>query len=110
MLDGALEQKEQLAQLRQDLATELTSPLGRVTFPQNLTLWNYCDYILCPTLCYELEYPRTPALQWLKLFWKALAVFGCIFLLTLVSDEFIVPVLFESALRLQQAITLADKS
>jgi sterol O-acyltransferase len=105
-----LQQQEKLHQLRQDLATELTSPLGRVTFPQNLTLWNYCDYILCPTLCYELEYPRTPAIQWLELFWKALAVFGCIFLLTLVSDEFIVPVLSESALRLQQVITLTDKS
>ena len=110
MLDGALEQKEQLAQLRQDLATELTSPLGHVTYPQNLTLWNYCDYVLCPTLCYELEYPRTPRIRWLELFWKALAVFGCIFLLTLISDEFIVPVLDESAVRLQHSWTVSDKA
>ena len=105
-LDKAVEdrkthEKESLTQLREDLALELTSPLGQVTYPQNLSLWNYADYILCPTLCYELEYPRTPKIQWVELFWKTLAVFGCIFLLTITSEEFIVPVLNESAMRLQ---------
>lgn len=95
------DEKEALAQLREDLAFELTSPLGRVTFPQNLTASNYFDYILCPTLCYELEYPRTEKTQWMELFWKTLAVFGCIFLLTITSEEFIIPVLHDSALRLE---------
>ena len=107
--DKEVEQKERLDKLRQDLATELTSPMGRVTYPQNLTLWNYCDYVLCPTLCYELEYPRTPRIRWVELFWKGLAVFGCIFLLTLVSDEFIVPVLAESSGRLQYVRRVSDK-
>ncbi|RMZ86268.1 hypothetical protein DV736_g6507, partial [Chaetothyriales sp. CBS 134916] len=92
-----------LATLRQDLATELTSPLGAVTFPQNLTLYNYIDYALCPTLCYELEYPRTPRIRWLEVFYKTLAVFGCIFLMITVSSEFITPVLADSALRLRNA-------
>ena len=109
-LDKELEQREQLDQVRKDLARELTSPLGQVTFPQNLTLWNYCDYVLCPTLCYELEYPRTSKVRWLELFWKALAVFGCIFLLTLISEEFIVPVLSENAVRLQHVWTISDKA
>ena len=95
------DEKEALTQLREDLAHELTSPLGRVTYPQNLSTANYLDYILCPTLCYELEYPRTEKMQWLELFWKTLAVFGCIFLLTITSEEFIVPVLHDSALRLE---------
>ncbi|MCJ1399527.1 hypothetical protein MMC11_002729 [Xylographa trunciseda] len=95
------DQKEALSKLREDLAFELTSPLGQVTYPQNLTVWNYVDYILCPTLCYELEYPRTEKTQWMELFYKTLAVFGCIFLLTVTSEEFIVPVLNESALRLE---------
>lgn len=93
--------KESLTQLREDLAVELTSPLGQVTYPQNLSMINYCDYILCPTLCYELEYPRTPSINWMELFWKTLAVFGCIFLLTVISEEFILPVLSDSAVRLQ---------
>ena len=90
-----------LSTLRTDLAMELVSPLGSVTYPSNLTMVNYADYLLCPTLCYELEYPRTLKTQWMELFYKTLAVFGCIFLLTLTSEEFIVPVLHNSAIRLQ---------
>lgn len=104
------ESVEELSQLRQDLATELTSPLGQVTYPQNLTLYNYVDYILCPTLCYELEYPRTPHIRWFELFSKTLAVFGCIFLMITVSEEFITPVLAESAIRLRHLTTFSDKA
>lgn len=88
-------------QLRDDLAKELTSPLGNVTYPQNLTPANFADYLLCPTLCYELEYPRTPTRSYLELFYKSLAVFGCIFLMTVTSEEFVIPVLAESQLRLR---------
>ncbi|KAI9812180.1 MAG: hypothetical protein M1827_004846 [Pycnora praestabilis] len=102
------DEKEALSQLRDDLAIELTSPLGRVTYPQNLTGWNFIDYILCPTLCYELEYPRTERIVWSELFYKTLAVFGCIFLLTITSEEFILPVLNESAGRLEQVESLSE--
>lgn len=94
---------DQLKSLRSDLATELTSPLGRVTYPENLTIPNYIDYSLCPTLCYELEYPRTPSINWMELFYKTLAVFGCIFLMTIISEEFITPVLASAAARLHPA-------
>ncbi|KXJ92850.1 MBOAT family protein [Microdochium bolleyi] len=92
---------EALAQLREDLARELTSPIGNVTYPQNLTWSNYADYLLCPTLCYELEYPRNKSINWTSLIAKIVAVFGCIFLLTIISEEFILPVLQDSSLRLQ---------
>ena len=103
-----IDKEEALTQLRVDLAVELTSPLGQVTYPANLTLHNYCDYIMCPTLCYELEYPRTLKTQWIELFWKTLAIFGCIFLLTITSEEFIVPVLNDSALRLEGLTKWSD--
>ena len=103
------DEKEALGQLREDLAVELTSPLGQVTYPQNLTGWNYIDYVLCPTLCYELEYPRTEKTQWMELFYKTLAVFGCIFLLTITSEEFIVPVLSDSAQRLAGVSNWSDQ-
>lgn len=99
---------QMLTSLREDLAVELTSPLGRVTFPQNLTLTNYLDYIFCPTCCYEIEYPRTARIEWMELTWKILAVFGCIFLLTVISEEFILPVLTESKFRLQTVDTLPE--
>ena len=101
---------EKLASLRSSLATELTSPLGQVTYPQNLTIYHFADYILCPTLCYELEYPRTTGIRWLELFYKTLAVFGCIFLMTIISEEFITPVLADSAIRLKHVNTLGDRS
>ncbi|KAL8699752.1 MAG: hypothetical protein Q9201_005819 [Fulgogasparrea decipioides] len=102
------DEDEALAELREDLALELTSPLGQVTYPQNLTFANYFDYILCPTLCYELEYPRTERTQYLELFWKTLAVFGCIFLLTITSEEFIVPVLHDASLRLDNISSTSE--
>ena len=61
---------ESLERLREDLAMELTSPLGRVSYPQNLTASNYVDFLFCPTLCYELEYPRTDGIRYMELFWK----------------------------------------
>lgn len=101
---------QSLAQLREDLATELTSPLGHVTYPQNLTLANYVDYVFCPTLCYELEYPRTPRIRWTEVFLKTLAIFGCIFLLTLTTEEFILPVLSDASVRLQDVQSVSEKA
>lgn len=108
--NGDAESKQSVAKLRSDLATELTSPLGRVTYPNNLTYRNYVDFILCPTLCYELEYPRTQDRKWTEVLIKAMAVFGCIFLLTLTSEEFIVPVLRDSAYRLHSVENVFDKA
>ncbi|KAH0564845.1 hypothetical protein GP486_001767 [Trichoglossum hirsutum] len=101
-------EKEDVGTLREDLAMELISPLGRATYPQNLTAWNFCDYLLCPTLCYELEYPRTEKIQWTELIAKTLAVFGCIFLLTITSEEFILPVMIDSAARLEHVESLSE--
>jgi sterol O-acyltransferase len=91
---------EEINTLRDDLARELTSPLGNVTYPRNLTWSNYLDYLLCPTLCYEIEYPRVPAIDWTALVSKIIATFGCIFLLTITSEDFILPVLRDASARL----------
>jgi len=106
--EGEHESLPPLMQLREDLAMELTSPLGNVTYPDNLTVPNFADYLLCPTLCYELEFPRMPQRSYLELFWKTLAVFGCIFLMTVTSEEFIIPVLDESQARLRASRNFID--
>ena len=104
------EDEASVSGLREDLALELTSPLGSVTYPRNLTWCNYADFIFCPTLCYELEYPRTPGIVWSELCYKIAAVFGCIFLLTVTSEEFILPVLSESAERLETVTAVTDRA
>ncbi|KAI9891112.1 MAG: hypothetical protein M1814_003311 [Vezdaea aestivalis] len=98
-----------LSILREDLATELTSPLGRVTYPQNLTCANFADFLLCPTLCYELEYPRTERVRPLEVFAKSLAVFGVIFLMINISEEYILPVLQVARLELDGYTSPTDR-
>ncbi|KAI0847220.1 MBOAT, membrane-bound O-acyltransferase family-domain-containing protein [Daldinia vernicosa] len=102
------DEDESLSQLREDLARELTSPIGNVTYPRNLSWPNYADYLLCPTLCYELEYPRKESINWTSLIAKVVATFGCIFLLTIISEEFILPVLQESTIRLENSSSVAE--
>ncbi|KAI1767935.1 MBOAT-domain-containing protein [Hypoxylon sp. FL1150] len=99
---------EGLSQLREDLARELTSPIGNVTYPRNLSWSNYFDYLLCPTLCYELEYPRSASINWTSLIAKIIATFGCIFLLTIISEEFILPVLQDSTVRLDKSSAVLE--
>ncbi|KAK0392064.1 hypothetical protein NLU13_1562 [Sarocladium strictum] len=99
---------DELELLREDLAGELTSPMGNVTYPSNLTWSNYFDYLLCPTLCYEIEYPRTKSVNWTSLISKIVATFGCIFLLTIVSEEFILPVLGDAQRRLLLSHSTSD--
>ncbi|KAH0607175.1 uncharacterized protein H6S33_003163 [Morchella sextelata] len=96
------------AELREKLAFELTCPAGKVTYPQNLTLPNFLDYLLCPTLCYEMSYPRVDHIRWVKVAEKAAAVFGCVFVLTVTSEEFILPVMTEAALRLESVQSWAE--
>ncbi|KAG5973589.1 hypothetical protein E4U55_000386 [Claviceps digitariae] len=98
--DDRYKSADEIQVLREALARELTSPMGNITYPTNLTWTNYVDYLFCPTLCYELEYPRTAHINWTSLNAKIIATFGCIFLLTVVSEEFILPVLVDAQHRL----------
>jgi len=97
-----------VTELREDLAREITSPLGHVTYPANVSYYNFFDFLCCPTLCYEIEYPRTNKIRPTELMWKGLAVFGCIFLMTLTTEEFVLPVLDEARVLLLSANSFTD--
>lgn len=99
-MNGNEKQETSSLDIRTDLAEELTSPLGNISYPSNLTVNNYIDYLFCPTLCYEIEYPRVEERNYHEMFWKGLAVFGCIFLMTTTTEEFVLPVLDEASTRL----------
>jgi sterol O-acyltransferase len=59
-VDSIAEDRERLIREIEIADRDLTgTTLQEMTYPNNLTYANFLDYMLCPTLVYELEYPRT---------------------------------------------------
>ena len=75
----------------EELSDELTH--DGVTYPENLTLWNYIDYLLVPSLVYDIVYPRTERIRWHFVIEKTLATLGTFFLMTMVVEHYILPVI-----------------
>lgn len=71
-------------------------------YPRTLTLANHYEFNVLPTLVYELEYPRADAIDWRYAVEKMAACFGIIFVMIMVSQAFILPVVLE-AVRLKDA-------
>ncbi|CAE7208710.1 unnamed protein product [Rhizoctonia solani] len=68
-----------LAQNLTEMDLELTSTgKNRVRYPNNISYANFLDFQMVPTLCYELEYPRTERIRPLYIFEKTVATFECI--------------------------------
>ncbi|GAA5878509.1 hypothetical protein JCM16303_002104 [Sporobolomyces ruberrimus] len=62
-------------------------------FPNNVGFLNFIDYLLIPTLVYELEYPRTNKIRPLYILEKTAATFGTFTLLVLIVEHAILPVM-----------------
>ncbi|QRW02976.1 sterol O-acyltransferase [Ceratobasidium sp. AG-Ba] len=83
-----------LAQSLNAMDTELTSTgKNRVRFPTNLTYANFLDFQFVPTLCYELEYPRTDRIRPMYVFEKTVATFGTFTLLYTITEHYIMPLI-----------------
>jgi sterol O-acyltransferase len=65
-------------------------------YPNNLTVSNHYEYIVFPTLVYELEYPRSDKINWYYVAEKTVAVFGVLGIMNLVSQAFIYPVVVKT--------------
>ncbi|KAJ3124414.1 H(+)-transporting V0 sector ATPase subunit a [Nowakowskiella sp. JEL0407] len=76
---------DEIAQLSTDLNRET------VSFPNNVTFWNFADYMVLPTLVYDLEYPRTTVPAYLVE--KTCATLGTFALLYMTVEYYILPVL-----------------
>ncbi|KZS94411.1 MBOAT-domain-containing protein [Sistotremastrum niveocremeum HHB9708] len=63
----------------------------RVQWPQNVTIKNFAEYQLFPTLVYELEFPRTDKIRPLYVLEKTVATFGSFALLYTVTAHLILP-------------------
>ncbi|KAI8814208.1 MBOAT, membrane-bound O-acyltransferase family-domain-containing protein, partial [Cladochytrium replicatum] len=73
------------------LNSELHRPT--VSFPNNVTVVNFIDYMLVPALVYDLEYPRTKTFRPLYLVSKIFATLGTFSLVYLTVRHYILPVL-----------------
>ncbi|CAE6536531.1 unnamed protein product [Rhizoctonia solani] len=81
-----------LAQGLTDMDLELTSTgKNRVRFPDNISYANFLDFQMVPTLCYELEYPRTERIRPMYIFEKTVATFGTFTLLYTITEHYIIP-------------------
>lgn len=58
-------------------------------YPNNLNLPNLAEYLLLPTVVYELEYPRTESINWYYVLEKVAATVGILFVMNLLSQTFI---------------------
>ncbi|THH07400.1 hypothetical protein EW145_g3410 [Phellinidium pouzarii] len=86
------EQIVTLAQALVEMDVELTSPgPDGVRWPYNISFKSFADYMLIPTLVYELEYPRTNKIRPLYVFEKTVATFGTFALLYTITENFILP-------------------
>ncbi|KAI9223916.1 MBOAT, membrane-bound O-acyltransferase family-domain-containing protein [Blastocladiella britannica] len=86
---------DRIAAIKEELAEieEILCPNGDVRYPNNVTLGNFIDYLLVPTLVYEIGYPRTARIRWAYVAEKVVALAGIILLMYVTVEHYIVPVL-----------------
>jgi sterol O-acyltransferase len=99
--------KWEIDALTDELRGKATNPSHY--YPNNLTLLNHYEFIVLPTLVYELEYPRSDSINWLYVAEKISALFGVIFVMIMVSQAFIYPVVMRTVIMKEEGWTLAER-
>jgi sterol O-acyltransferase len=102
---------EQIQGFHRVLTTEITildeELRGKCTtsenvYPNNLTLYNLVEWTCLPTLVYDLEYPRQERANWWYVAEKSAATLGVIWVMIIISQAYIYPVVIETV-RLKEA-------
>ncbi|KAK2012691.1 MBOAT family protein, partial [Colletotrichum eremochloae] len=93
--------------LTEELRGKATSVVR--AYPNNLSLRNYYEYIALPTLVYELEYPRSDSIDWFYVAEKTAAMFGIIFVMIMVSQAFIYPVVMQTLAMKETGMPLSER-
>ncbi|EMR89721.1 putative mboat family protein [Botrytis cinerea BcDW1] len=65
-------------------------------YPNNLSLFNHYEYIVLPTLVYELEYPRSDDIDWYNVAEKSIATAGLLIVMNLISQTYIYPIVVKT--------------
>lgn len=62
------------------------------SFPNNITLFNFFEFTMFPTLVYAMNLPRTKRIRCSYVFEKTCGVFGIIFLMAYVAQNWMYPI------------------
>jgi len=68
----------------------------KMKYPNNVTFLNYLDFLMVPTLVYELEYPRTPKIRWGYFLEKMTSFFGLWAVMHVIVENYFLPILLDS--------------
>lgn len=109
---------EQIQAFRRVLNTEITildeELRGKCTttnnvYPNNLTLYNFIEWTCLPTLVYDLEYPRQERVNWWYVAEKSAATLGVIFVMIILSQAYIYPVVIETQRQREAGMSLDER-
>ena len=62
-----------------------------VTYPANVTFNNYLEYLIFPTLIYDIAFPRMKNIRWWFIFEKMIEFVGTMFCLYVTMENYIIP-------------------
>jgi len=60
-------------------------------YPANLTLWNFFDFLLVPTLIYQPSYPRAKRIRWLFVFNRVLGALVIVTMMYTIIESYLLP-------------------
>jgi sterol O-acyltransferase len=109
---------EQIQAFHRILTTEITileeelrgkSTTSTNCYPHNLTLYNISEWTCLPTLVYELEYPRSESVNWWYVAEKSAATLGVIWVMIIVSQAYLYPVVVETVRQKEAGMTLEQR-
>lgn len=78
-------------------------------YPDNLTFTNHYEYIVLPTVVYELQYPRSDTINGSYVAEKTCALVGIIFVMIMISQAFIYPVVMRTVYMKENGWTTAQR-
>ena len=99
--------KWEIDALTEDLKGKCTTSGNN--YPKNVRIANHYEYIVLPTLVYELEYPRSDQINWYYVAEKTVAVFGVLGIMNLVSQSFIYPAVVKTIEMKEAGMTLQER-
>ncbi|SPO07145.1 related to acyl-CoA cholesterol acyltransferase [Cephalotrichum gorgonifer] len=81
----------------------------RRAYPNNLNFCNLAEFLFLPTVVYELEYPRTESINWYFVLEKLAATVGILFVMNMLSQTFIYPVVMRAVSMKQMGVPLCER-